>query len=154
MMNTQFNESVTRVLAEMNSDFFRASEPILFITQCRPKSVSDGYPTYCFWKRCRCLYPLAQHWRYFAKPPAQNKQQYHWWRPSSIHQPGSVAEQRQVGIGHGALAARLLKWRKPLLCFPLRGHESFVVMQKVRLKSHSTSNKSRQPIKGNTQWSR
>ena len=42
--------------------------------------------------------------------------------------PGSVAEQRQVGIGHGNLAAMLLRENTKCFAF-LAGHESFAAAE-------------------------
>lgn len=42
--------------------------------------------------------------------------------------PGSVADQRQVGLGHGLLAARLLSEESACFCF-LAGHESFAAAE-------------------------
>lgn len=42
--------------------------------------------------------------------------------------PGSVADQRKVGIGHGNLAARLLNEDTKCFCF-LAGHESFAAAE-------------------------
>lgn len=42
--------------------------------------------------------------------------------------PGSVAEQRNVGIGHGNLAAMLLREETKCFCF-LAGHESFAAAE-------------------------
>ena len=42
--------------------------------------------------------------------------------------PGSVAEERQVGVGHGNLAARLLRDETACFCF-LAGHESFAAAE-------------------------
>ncbi len=42
--------------------------------------------------------------------------------------PGSVADQRKVGIGHGNLAARLLSDDSSCFCF-LAGHESFAAAE-------------------------
>lgn len=42
--------------------------------------------------------------------------------------PGSVAEQREVGQGHGNLAARLLNEDTKCFCF-LAGHESFAAAE-------------------------
>lgn len=59
---------------------------------------------------------------------------------------GSVAEQRQVGIGHGELAARLLS--EEVQCFAfLAGHESFAAAEGA-IKIALNANKSRQsPLK-------
>lgn len=42
--------------------------------------------------------------------------------------PGSVADQRQIGIGHGKLAGRLLSEETKCFCF-LAGHESFAAAE-------------------------
>jgi hypothetical protein len=42
--------------------------------------------------------------------------------------PGSVADQRQVGVGHGNLAAMLLREETKCFCF-LAGHESFAAAE-------------------------
>jgi len=42
--------------------------------------------------------------------------------------PGSVAEQRKVGLGHGNLAAMLLEEKTKCFCF-LAGHESFAAAE-------------------------
>jgi len=42
--------------------------------------------------------------------------------------PGSVADQRQVGLGHGNLAAMLLREQTKCFCF-LAGHESFAAAE-------------------------
>ena len=46
----------------------------------------------------------------------------------SFTKEGSVARQRQVGIGHGALAARLLNEESQCFAF-LAGHESFAAAE-------------------------
>ncbi|GMQ48970.1 GGGtGRT protein [Vibrio sp. 10N] len=55
--------------------------------------------------------------------------------------PGSVAEQRQVGLGHGALAARLLSEETQCFAF-LAGHESFAAAEGA-IKIAQNANKSR-----------
>lgn len=60
--------------------------------------------------------------------------------------PGSVAEQRQVGLGHGALAARLLNEQTQCFAF-LAGHESFAAAEGA-IKIALNANKSRRsPLK-------
>lgn len=60
--------------------------------------------------------------------------------------PGSVAAQRQVGLGHGALAARLLSEDTQCFAF-LAGHESFAAAEGA-IKIALNANKSRQtPLK-------
>ncbi|MFT5808753.1 MAG: hypothetical protein ACI9LG_003072, partial [Moritella dasanensis] len=59
---------------------------------------------------------------------------------------GSVAKQRQVGLGHGALAARLLNEKSQCFAF-LAGHESFAAAEGA-IKIALNVNKSRQtPLK-------
>ncbi|CAH0533162.1 hypothetical protein VST7929_01024 [Vibrio stylophorae] len=60
--------------------------------------------------------------------------------------PGSVAHQRQVGLGHGALAARLLNEESHCFAF-LAGHESFAAAEGA-IKIALNVNQSRQsPLK-------
>lgn len=60
--------------------------------------------------------------------------------------PGSVAAQRKVGLGHGALAARLLSEETQCFAF-LAGHESFAAAEGA-IKIALNANKSRQtPLK-------
>jgi len=60
--------------------------------------------------------------------------------------PGSVAAQRQVGLGHGALAARLLNEQTRCFAF-LAGHESFAAAEGA-IKIALNANQSRQmPLK-------
>ncbi|MCG3758268.1 GGGtGRT protein [Vibrio cincinnatiensis] len=60
--------------------------------------------------------------------------------------PGSVAEQRQVGLGHEHLAARLLNEQTQCFCF-LAGHESFAAAEGA-IKIALNANKVRkQPLK-------
>lgn len=56
--------------------------------------------------------------------------------------PGSVADQRQVGIGHGKLAARLLSEETQCFCF-LAGHESYAAAEGA-IKIALNANKVRQ----------
>ena len=42
--------------------------------------------------------------------------------------PGSVADQRKVGLGHGNLGAMLLREETECFCF-LAGHESFAAAE-------------------------
>ncbi|MDL2206470.1 GGGtGRT protein [Eubacteriales bacterium OttesenSCG-928-N13] len=56
--------------------------------------------------------------------------------------PGSVADQRQVGLGHGNLAAMLLREQTKCFCF-LAGHESFAAAEGA-IGIARTANKVRQ----------
>ena len=60
--------------------------------------------------------------------------------------PGSVADQRQVGLGHGNLAALLLREETQCFCF-LAGHESFAAAEGA-IGIAKTANKVRkQPLR-------
>ena len=50
------------------------------------------------------------------------------WGLQAFCVPGSVAEQRSVGLGHGNLAAMLLREETKCFCF-LAGHESFAAAE-------------------------
>ena len=57
--------------------------------------------------------------------------------------PGSVAEQRQVGLGHGNLGAMLLREETDCFCF-LAGHESFAAAEgaiKIALNANKVRKK-------------
>ncbi|GHU72993.1 hypothetical protein AGMMS49992_10210 [Clostridia bacterium] len=56
--------------------------------------------------------------------------------------PGSVADQREVGIGHGNLAAMLLREETDCFCF-LAGHESFAAAEGA-IGIAKTANRARQ----------
>ena len=60
--------------------------------------------------------------------------------------PGSVAEQRQVGLGHGNLGARLLS--EDTTCFAfLAGHESFSALLRVLSASPALQTRSARPLR-------
>ncbi len=60
--------------------------------------------------------------------------------------PGSVADQRKVGLGHGALAARLLSEESTSFCF-LAGHESFAAAEgAIKIAQHANRARN-QPLK-------
>ena len=60
----------------------------------------------------------------------------------SFCSPGSVAENRKVGLGHGNLASRLLREETECFCF-LAGHESFAAAEGA-IKIALNANKVRQ----------
>ncbi|EEX93769.1 hypothetical protein VIOR3934_00230 [Vibrio orientalis CIP 102891 = ATCC 33934] len=77
---------------------------------------------------------------------AEDAAQYIGEGLQAFTKPGSVAEQRQVGLGHGALAARLLNENTHCFAF-LAGHESFAAAEGA-IKIALNANKSRQtPLK-------
>ncbi|MDR0401854.1 MAG: GGGtGRT protein [Endomicrobium sp.] len=60
--------------------------------------------------------------------------------------PGSVADQRLVGIGHGNLAAMLLTEETKCFCF-LAGHESFAAAEGAIGIAKTANNVRKEPIK-------
>lgn len=60
--------------------------------------------------------------------------------------PGSVADQRQVGIGHGKLAARLLSSQSHSFCF-LAGHESFAAAEGAIRIAQNANQVRKSPLK-------
>lgn len=60
--------------------------------------------------------------------------------------PGSVAEQRKVGIGHGNLGARLLSEKTKCFCF-LAGHESFAAAEGAIGIARSANSARKEPLK-------
>jgi len=60
--------------------------------------------------------------------------------------PGSVAEQRSVGIGHGNLAAMLLREQTKCFCF-LAGHESFAAAEGAIGIARSANKVRKEPLR-------
>jgi hypothetical protein len=60
--------------------------------------------------------------------------------------PGSVAEQRNVGIGHGKLAAMLLRDETKCFCF-LAGHESFAAAEGAIGIARTANKVRKEPLK-------
>jgi len=60
--------------------------------------------------------------------------------------PGSVADQRQVGVGHGNLAARLLHDDSRCFCF-LAGHESFAAAEGAIKIAQNANRVRREPLR-------
>jgi hypothetical protein len=60
--------------------------------------------------------------------------------------PGSVADQRQVGLGHGNLAAMLLSEKTKCFCF-LAGHESFAAAEGAIGIAKSANKVRKEPLK-------
>jgi hypothetical protein len=60
--------------------------------------------------------------------------------------PGSVAEQRKVGIGHGNLGARLLSDETKCFCF-LAGHESFAAAEGAIGIARSANSARKEPLR-------
>ncbi|MCE5201511.1 MAG: GGGtGRT protein [Synergistaceae bacterium] len=60
--------------------------------------------------------------------------------------PGSVADQRKVGIGHGNLAAMLLREETKCFCF-LAGHESFAAAEGAIGIAHTANKVRKDPLR-------
>jgi hypothetical protein len=60
--------------------------------------------------------------------------------------PGSVADQRQVGLGHGNLAAMLLREETKCFCF-LAGHESFAAAEGAIGIARTANKVRKQPLR-------
>ncbi|MDO5552372.1 MAG: GGGtGRT protein [Planctomycetia bacterium] len=60
--------------------------------------------------------------------------------------PGSVADQRQVGLGHGNLGAMLLREETKCFCF-LAGHESFAAAEGAIGIARTANKVRKQPLK-------
>lgn len=60
--------------------------------------------------------------------------------------PGSVAEQRKVGLGHGNLGARLLSEETKCFCF-LAGHESFAAAEGAIGIARSANSARKEPLR-------
>lgn len=60
--------------------------------------------------------------------------------------PGSVADQREVGLGHGNLAAMLLRENTKCFCF-LAGHESFAAAEGAIGIARTANKVRKQPLK-------
>ncbi|MDQ7824913.1 MAG: GGGtGRT protein [Candidatus Eremiobacteraeota bacterium] len=60
--------------------------------------------------------------------------------------PGSVADDRQVGLGHGNLAAMLLREETKCFCF-LAGHESFAAAEGALGIARTANKVRREPLK-------
>ena len=60
--------------------------------------------------------------------------------------PGSVAEQRQVGLGHGNLGAMLLRDETKCFCF-LAGHESFAAAEGAIGIARSANKARKEPLR-------
>ena len=64
----------------------------------------------------------------------------------SYCKPGSVADERQIGIGHGNLASKLLSEQTKCFCF-LAGHESFAAAEGAMGIAKTANKVRKQPLK-------
>ena len=60
--------------------------------------------------------------------------------------PGSVADERQVGLGHGNLAAMLLREETKCFCF-LAGHESFAAAEGAIGIARNANKRRKEPLR-------
>ena len=60
--------------------------------------------------------------------------------------PGSVSDERQIGIGHGNLASKLLSEKTKCFCF-LAGHESFAAAEGAMGIAKTANKVRKQPLK-------
>jgi hypothetical protein len=145
-MNTLNNPSVTRVLAEMNLESLDQAyqyclehdvDPKALVMDTQPIAFDSATEAYTL-GTALALYRQAETAEQAANIIGEALQAY--------TKAGSVAEQRQVGIGHGALAARLLNEESGCFAF-LAGHESFAAAEGA-IKIALNVNKSRtKPLK-------
>ena len=145
-MNTLNNPSVTRVLAEMNLESLDQAyqyclehdiDPKALVMDTQPIAFDSATEAYTL-GTALALYRHAETAEQAANIIGEALQAY--------TRVGSVAEQRQVGIGHGALAARLLNEESGCFAF-LAGHESFAAAEGA-IKIALNVNKSRtKPLK-------
>lgn len=145
-MNTLNNPSVTRVLAEMNLESLDQAyqyclehdvDPKALVMDTQPIAFDSATEAYTL-GTALALYLHAETAEQAANIIGEALQAY--------TKAGSVAEQRQVGIGHGALAARLLNEESGCFAF-LAGHESFAAAEGA-IKIALNVNKSRtKPLK-------
>ncbi|RJX74356.1 GGGtGRT protein [Vibrio sinensis] len=145
-MTTQSNESVLSILNEMNLTSLeqayqycleRNINPKALVLDTQPiafESAADAYTL----GTALALYRNAENAEQAANIIGEGLQ--------AFTKSGSVAQQRQVGLGHGALAARLLNESSRCFAF-LAGHESFAAAEGA-IKIALNVNKSRQtPLK-------
>ncbi|MEF1228047.1 GGGtGRT protein [Vibrio fortis] len=145
-MNTLNTPSVTRVLAEMNLESLDQAyqyclehdvDPKALVMDTQPIAFDSATEAYTL-GTALALYRQAETAEQAANIIGEALQAY--------TKAGSVAEQRQVGIGHGALAARLLNEESGCFAF-LAGHESFAAAEGA-IKIALSVNKSRtKPLK-------
>ncbi|MCA2454047.1 GGGtGRT protein, partial [Vibrio alginolyticus] len=145
-MNTPITESVRRTLDEMQLSSLeeayqycmdRGIDPKALVMDTQPiafESAADAYTL----GTALAIFRVAKTAEEAANIIGEGLQ--------ACTKPGSVAEQRRVGIGHGALAARLLNEESGCFAF-LAGHESFAAAEGA-IKIALNVNKSRKkPLK-------
>lgn len=145
-MNTPITESVRRTLDEMQLSSLEAAYQYCMDRGIDPKAlVMDTQPI--AFESAADAYTLGTALAIFrGAKTAEEAANIIGEALQACTKPGSVAEQRQVGIGHGALAARLLNEESGCFAF-LAGHESFAAAEGA-IKIALNVNKSRKnPLK-------
>lgn len=145
-MTTQLTPSVRRVLNEMNLVSFEQAHQYCLehgidakalVLDTQPIAFESAADAYAL-GTALAIYRQAENAEQAANIIGEGLQ--------AVTKSGSVAEQRQVGIGHGQLAARLLNEQSQCFAF-LAGHESFAAAEGA-IKIALNVNKSRQsPLK-------
>ncbi|KII79860.1 GGGtGRT protein [Vibrio renipiscarius] len=145
-MTTQLTPSVRRVLNEMNLVSFEQAHQYCLehgidakalVLDTQPIAFESAADAYAL-GTALAIYRQAKNAEQAANIIGEGLQ--------AVTKSGSVAEQRQVGIGHGQLAARLLNEQSQCFAF-LAGHESFAAAEGA-IKIALNVNKSRQsPLK-------
>lgn len=145
-MTTQLTPSVHRVLSEMNLASIeqahqycleRGIDAKAMVTDTQPIAFESAADAYAL-GTALAIFRHAENAEQAANIIGEGLQ--------AFTKVGSVAQQRQVGIGHGALAARLLNEQSNCFAF-LAGHESFAAAEGA-IKIALNVNKSRQsPLK-------
>lgn len=145
-MTTQLTPSVHRVLSEINLTSIEQAHQYCrehgidakaLVLDTQPIAFESAADAYAL-GTALAIYRQAENAEQAANIIGEGLQ--------AFTKAGSVAEQRQVGIGHGALAARLLNEESGCFAF-LAGHESFAAAEGA-IKIALNVNKSRQsPLK-------
>lgn len=140
------NTHTTQLLNQMNLTSVEQAHDYCLSFGIDPKEMVLETQPIAFDNACDA-YTVGTAFALFNKAEtAEKAAQYIGQGLQAFTKPGSVAEQRQVGLGHGALAARLLNENTQCFAF-LAGHESFAAAEGA-IKIALNANKSRStPLK-------
>ncbi|PKF60790.1 GGGtGRT protein [Psychromonas sp. psych-6C06] len=140
------NNSIQSVLNEMNLDTLEAAYQYCLQNGIDSKALVNETQTIAF-ENAGEAYTLGTALALFRNAHnAEEAANIIGEGLQAFTKPGSVAYARQVGLGHGALAARLLNEKSQCFAF-LAGHESFAAAEGA-IKIALNVNKSRQtPLK-------
>ena len=141
-MNTQYTPAITKLLNEMQLTSLQQAQHYCLehgidvkalVLDTQPIAFESAADAYAL-GTALAIYRQARSAEQAAHIIGEGLQ--------AVTKAGSVAEQRQVGLGHGALAARLLNEESQCFAF-LAGHESFAAAEGA-IKIALNVNKSRQ----------